>query len=75
VTQLCGTEMPGTGALLHNKEPGYTFAGFEDRASQVIDFIWRREREGFEPESGAESDQQVTDSENNSVPDDSPKTL
>ena len=22
VTQLCGTEMPGTGALLHNKEPG-----------------------------------------------------
>jgi peptide-methionine (R)-S-oxide reductase len=22
VTQQCGTEMPGTGALLHNKEPG-----------------------------------------------------
>ncbi|MEX2150222.1 MAG: peptide-methionine (R)-S-oxide reductase [Steroidobacteraceae bacterium] len=22
VTQLCGTERPGTGALLHNKEPG-----------------------------------------------------
>ena len=22
VTQMCGTEMPGTGALLHNKEPG-----------------------------------------------------
>jgi len=22
VTQLCGTEMPGTGAYLHNKEPG-----------------------------------------------------
>jgi peptide-methionine (R)-S-oxide reductase len=22
VTQLCGTEPPGTGALLHNKEPG-----------------------------------------------------
>ena len=22
ITQLCGTEMPGTGALLHNKEPG-----------------------------------------------------
>ncbi len=22
VTQLCSTEMPGTGALLHNKEPG-----------------------------------------------------
>ncbi len=22
VTQLCGTEMPETGALLHNKEPG-----------------------------------------------------
>jgi peptide-methionine (R)-S-oxide reductase len=22
VTQECGTEMPGTGALLHNKEPG-----------------------------------------------------
>jgi peptide-methionine (R)-S-oxide reductase len=22
VTQLCGTEMPGTGALLHNQEPG-----------------------------------------------------
>ena len=22
VTQLCGTEMPGTGALLHDKEPG-----------------------------------------------------
>ncbi|MGH8252249.1 MAG: peptide-methionine (R)-S-oxide reductase MsrB [Steroidobacteraceae bacterium] len=22
VTQLCGTEMPGSGALLHNKEPG-----------------------------------------------------
>ena len=22
VTQMCGAEMPGTGALLHNKEPG-----------------------------------------------------
>lgn len=22
VTQRCGTEPPGTGALLHNKEPG-----------------------------------------------------
>ena len=22
ITQRCGTEMPGTGALLHNKEPG-----------------------------------------------------
>jgi peptide-methionine (R)-S-oxide reductase len=22
ITQQCGTEMPGTGALLHNKEPG-----------------------------------------------------
>ena len=22
VTQQCGTEMPGSGALLHNKEPG-----------------------------------------------------
>ena len=22
VTQQCGTEMPGTGPLLHNKEPG-----------------------------------------------------
>jgi len=32
------------------------------------------EREGFEPDSDPKSDQQVTDSENDSVPDDPQKT-
>jgi hypothetical protein len=38
--------------------------------TQVVDNRWERlaEREGFDPDSDTLSDQQVTDSENNSVP-------
>jgi hypothetical protein len=32
------------------------------------------EREGFEPDAGVESDQQVTESESNSIPDDPRKS-
>ena len=41
------------------------------KRAQVIDLA---EREGFEPDSDPLSDQEVTDSENNSVPGDPQKT-
>ncbi len=47
-----------------------------ERARQVIQRTGNRlaEREGFEPDSGVQSDQQATESESNSIPTDPRKS-
>ena len=60
--------------LVPHRSPGAVTGGDPD--VQLPDNWYKivAEREGFEPDSDPKSDQQVTDSENNSVPEDPPNT-